>query len=48
METVSENINKIYKKVGYFDRYGGSLFVTVIIAILTILFIAYFSVHNRI
>ena len=48
METVSENINKIYKKIGYFERYGGSLFVTVIIAILTIIFIAYFSVHNRI
>ena len=37
METLNEKIYNIYDKKGYFSKYGGSLFMTVLIIITTFL-----------
>jgi hypothetical protein len=42
-----KNINNIYNKADYFKRYGGDVYLTIIIIITMICFIVYFSILNN-
>ena len=46
-KTFGSYINKITKKVGYLDKYGGSVVVTGIVLIIFFLIFSYFYVMNR-
>jgi hypothetical protein len=48
MTNITEQINKLYDKTGYLDKYGGSLFATMLILILIIIILSYFSIMNKI
>lgn len=47
METLNEKIYNIYDKKGYFSKYGGSLFMTVLIIITTFLIASYYYILNK-
>ena len=47
-ETLNEKIYNIYDKKGYFSKYGGSLFMTFLILIISFLIISYYYVMNRV
>ena len=36
-----ENIKKMYEKVGYFDQYGGSVILFILVSIVLLLLISY-------
>ena len=40
-------INEIYRKSGYLDKYGGSLWVTVILLLVFFIIISYYHVYNN-
>ena len=43
-----EGINKIYKKVGYFDKYGGSFIITILTFFAFFLLFSYYWVNSQI
>ena len=45
--SIFETIDKIYKKTGYFERYGHDVFTTLIICIVFVLAIFYFHILNN-
>lgn len=48
VESLTDKIYNIYEKKGYFSKYGGSLFMTILILIISLLIISYYSVMNKI
>jgi len=48
MKRTEDSINKLYDNLGYFDTYGGSFLVCVILTILIFLVISYFHVLKNI
>jgi hypothetical protein len=49
MDTTNLNeINKLYNKAGFLDKYGGSLWLSIIIIIIMFLAISYYKVLNNI
>lgn len=46
--SILNEINKLYSKAGYLDKYGGSLWITVLIIIVIFLAISYYKVLNNI
>ena len=43
-----EGINKVYKKIGYFDKYGGSFVITLIILLSFTVVFCYFWAQSQI
>lgn len=48
MDTNINNIKKLYDKLSYFDQYGGSLVLFIIITIIVLILILYFNTMNNI
>ncbi len=48
MDTNLNNITKMYDKLNYFDQYGGSLILFIIITIIVILLVSYFHTMSNI
>ena len=46
--TFVEGVNKIYKKVGYFDKYGGSFIITLLTFFRFFLLFSYYWVNSQI
>ena len=46
MDNIIEDISNIYKKSGYFDKYGGSVFMTILILFIFFLIHVYFWVRS--
>ena len=46
--TFVEGVNKIYKKVGYFDKYGGSFIITLLTFFGFFLLFSYYWVNSQI
>jgi hypothetical protein len=46
--SISTTIKKIYNKVGFLEKYGGSLWMTVIIILFFFIAISYYQVYNNI
>lgn len=44
---ISNIINKLYNKVGYSEKYGGSLWFTVIFCLVSFLILSYYYVYNN-
>ena len=44
---IFEVINKIYDKSGFLEKYGGSLWISIIIGIIMFLAISYFQIMNN-
>ena len=47
-DNVLSVINKIYSKTGFLDKYGGSLWATVILGIVFFIAISYYQIYNNI
>ena len=47
MESLNEKIYDMYDKKGYFSKYGGSLFMSIIIIIISFLIVSYYYVLNK-
>lgn len=45
--TIFEKIDKLYKKTGYFERYGHDIFITFILCVVFVLAICYFHIMNN-
>ena len=45
MTNITDVVNKLYK-VGYLDKYGGSIFITFITLLIFFILISYFQVQN--
>lgn len=45
--TIYETINKIYDKVGFLEKYGGSLWLTIILILVFSIAISYFYIMNN-
>ncbi len=45
---VFDTINKIYSKAGFLEKYGGSLWVTIILIIIFLILYSYFYLYNHI
>ena len=43
---ITSTINNIYDKSGFLDKYGGSLWLTVIISIVFFVAISYYHIYN--
>ena len=48
MDTITEKLKQIYKKKGYLDHYGGSVFITFITLLVFFVLISYYHVMNNI
>lgn len=48
MDDISNTIKNIYNKKGYLDKYGGSLFITILTLFIFFIIYSYFSVINNI
>ena len=44
---ITSTINNIYDKSGFLDKYGGSLWLTVIISIVFFVAISYYHIYNN-
>ena len=47
-QTFSDHFNKIYKQTKYLDKYGGSLFATILTIIFFFLLFSYYYIQSRI
>jgi hypothetical protein len=47
MDTIYYSINKLYDKAGYLDRYGGDLYIAIIVFSLFFLVFSYYAVMTR-
>ena len=47
-DSIFNVINKIYNKAGFLEKYGGSLWLTIILIIVFFVAISYFNVMNNI
>lgn len=47
MDTIYYSINKLYDKAGYLDRYGGDLYIAIIVFSLFFLIFSYYAVMTR-
>ncbi len=47
-DNIYEIINKLYNKAGFLEKYGGSLWVAIILSIIFFLAISYYYVYNNI
>ena len=48
MDNIYENINKLYNKSGFLDKYGMELYTTIFLLLIFFIVYAYFDVKNRI
>ena len=48
MDNFYQSINQLYDKAGYLARYGGDVYITIIVLILFLLFVGYYSAMSRI
>jgi uncharacterized protein YukE len=48
MDTIYKNINNLYDKAGYLDRYGTDLYITIFVIILFFIGISYYQVMSRV
>lgn len=48
MDTIYYSINKLYDKAGYLERYGGDLYIAIIVFSLFFLVFSYYAVMTRI
>jgi len=48
MDTIYKNINNLYDKAGYLDRYGTDLYITIVVIILFFIGISYYQVMSRV
>lgn len=46
-DNIFKVINKLYNKVGFLEKYGGSLWTTVIVFILFFILISYYHIYNN-
>ena len=46
--TINKNIQDLYNKSGFFDRYGSDIIITIVFLIVFIYLIIYFSIVNNI
>lgn len=45
---IYQSINKLYDKAGYLARYGGDVYITIIVLVSILLVVGYFSIMNKI
>ena len=47
MANIYEKVDDLYNKGGYFTRYAGSFWFTVIVCIIVFIMVGYFHVKNK-
>jgi hypothetical protein len=45
---IYQSINQLYDKAGYLARYGGDVYITIIVLLVILLVVGYFSIMNKI
>jgi hypothetical protein len=48
MATIYDNINNLYDKAGYLQRYGSDLYITIVVVLIAFIAISYFKVMSTI